>query len=71
MDEAKAWRDWLLTLFPYIEWKDLAPGVEDPNELSDERLRALFAYAMGWTMGAMYRTVRSRVVRELAELEPK
>jgi hypothetical protein len=69
--EAEAWREWLLSLFQYVDWREITSGIADPSELPDERLRGLFAFSLGYTMAGFYQRARSRVVRELAELEKK
>jgi hypothetical protein len=63
------WREVILCVMGYLDWKEFAPNVDDLAALPDEQLRTLFLLAHGYTQGSTYRRARAQVVRELAGLE--
>lgn len=60
----------------YLPWRHVNAELgSDPEmkleELTDEHLRALFSFTLGFALARAYRDARSQVVRELAGLKPE
>jgi hypothetical protein len=74
-DDADRWRAWALGTIEYLPWRKVRTELgEDPEakleDLTDEHLRALFSFTLGFALASAYRDSRAQVVRELAGLAP-
>lgn len=68
-----AWREWALSIMAYLPWRkvtiEMGTHPVELEELSDEHLRALFSFTLGYHIAGAYREARETVVRELAGLK--